>query len=536
VTLQHPTFGELLKQSRRAAGLTQEMLAARAGLSARAISDLERNVKHVPRAGTVQLLLGALPLSPQERQFFQTVAGGSWGTSSANVDDSPTDVRQPQSLAPEERAAARSDRWPPLVGRASEQALLQRHLGGDGPALLMLGGEPGIGKTRLLEEATVLAEARGMNVLHGTVMADGHHSPRDPLREALRQQIQKRSPVQLRQDLAGCAWLVRVLPELASGPIEPLPSLSVDQEQAAALTAEAMFRFLSNVAGPAGTLLTLDNLQHADTGALELVARLVRCASGPPLRIVGAYRDSESTRGHGLSTMLARLAQEQLVTHITVPPLRLEHAAKLLAVLVNDKPGAAAGWRDNVAHQTGGVPFYLTAWIQDMRLRRLETPDNEVPWVIRQSVGYRIDVAPGVRALLETIAVAGGRATYALLAAVAASSDEEACVALEAACKERLLLEESQAYRFTYDVIQRVIEADLSPTRRMRLRQRLAAVVHQLQATGALATGESAAGPDAGRREQPARPSGAASVRSPSELDERAHHLAVLRRHRRATS
>jgi hypothetical protein len=492
-------------------------------------------VKHVPRAGTVQLLLDALPLSPQERQFFQTVAGGSWASSSPGADQSPAGVRQPQPFAPEPPAAG-SGRWPPLVGRAGEQALLQRHLGGDGPALLMLGGEPGIGKTRLLEEAAVLAEARGMTVLSGTVTADGHRRPLDPICAAVQQQIQKRSPVQLRQDLAGCAWLVRVLPELASGPIERLPALSVDLEQEAALTGEAVLRFLSNVAGPAGTLLTLDNVQHADTGALELLARLVRYAPGPSLRVVGAYRDSESTRGDGLSTMLARLAQEQLVTHVTLPPLRLEHAAELLAVLANATSPAAAEWRDHVARQTGGVPFYLTAWIQDMRLRRLAAPDDEVPWVVRQSVGYRIDVAPGVRALLETIAVAGGRATYPLLAAVAASSDDEVCAALEAACRARLLLEQSQAYRFAYEVIQRVVEADLSPARRIRLRQRLAAVVQQLQATAAPAAGSPAAGPDAARREQPARASGAASVRSPSELDERAQHLAVLRRHRRATS
>ncbi len=71
----HLTFGELLGRSRRAAGLTQEALAARAGVSVRAISDLERGLKHVPRRDTVRLLVAALPLSPQERALFEATAG-----------------------------------------------------------------------------------------------------------------------------------------------------------------------------------------------------------------------------------------------------------------------------------------------------------------------------------------------------------------------------------------------------------------------------------------------------------------------------
>ena len=69
-----PAFGDMLKRARQAAGFTQEALAARAGVSARAISDLERGVKHVPRRDTVRLLVAALPLSPQERASFEAAA------------------------------------------------------------------------------------------------------------------------------------------------------------------------------------------------------------------------------------------------------------------------------------------------------------------------------------------------------------------------------------------------------------------------------------------------------------------------------
>ncbi|MCA1648054.1 MAG: helix-turn-helix domain-containing protein [Chloroflexi bacterium] len=71
------TFGELLKHTRQAAGLTQEALAARAGLSARVISDLERNVNHAPRSTTVELIVSALSLSDLERRLFEATANSS---------------------------------------------------------------------------------------------------------------------------------------------------------------------------------------------------------------------------------------------------------------------------------------------------------------------------------------------------------------------------------------------------------------------------------------------------------------------------
>jgi predicted ATPase len=77
-------------------------------------------------------------------------------------------------------------------------------------------------------------------------------------------------------DLQGCAWLVRLLPELAVGPIEPLPAWTLPPEQERRLMYAAVERFLANVAGPGGALLVLDDLQWAGPDALELLASVVR--------------------------------------------------------------------------------------------------------------------------------------------------------------------------------------------------------------------------------------------------------------------
>src|SRR5579862_9360353 len=120
-------FGELLRRYRKAAGLTQEELAERAGLSARGISDLERGIKAVPRKDTVQLLTDALGLSPQERPLFEAARRRGAAASHARAGSVASMATQPQP------GVSRL----PFVGRTRELMLLERHLAGEGPPLLL---------------------------------------------------------------------------------------------------------------------------------------------------------------------------------------------------------------------------------------------------------------------------------------------------------------------------------------------------------------------------------------------------------------
>src|SRR5437764_8045984 len=179
---QIPAFGALLKRYRQAAGLTQEALAEQAGLSTRAISDLERGLKLRPHKDTVALLATALPLTPPEHAAFVAARQGS---------------------APPAAGAE----LPPFVGRSRELVLLERHLAGEGPPLLLLAGEPGIGKSRLLREAAQRAASGGWRVLAGGCQRRGGQEPYAPLLEALERYLHQRSLAHLRVDLQGCAWL-----------------------------------------------------------------------------------------------------------------------------------------------------------------------------------------------------------------------------------------------------------------------------------------------------------------------------------------
>jgi transcriptional regulator with XRE-family HTH domain len=142
-------------------------LAEQAGVSVRRIGDLERGVQQAPRRDTLALLAEALGLSPQEH---------------AALEDR---LRAPAPTAPIHPEAT----MPPLVGRQRELALLERHLGGHGPPLLFLAGEPGIGKTRLLHAAIPRAVAQGWRVLEGGCQRRGGQKPYAPLLEAVQRHI-----------------------------------------------------------------------------------------------------------------------------------------------------------------------------------------------------------------------------------------------------------------------------------------------------------------------------------------------------------
>ncbi len=152
------SFGSLLRRYRRAAGLTQESLAERAALSTRGIQDLERGVSQNPRTATIDLLAAALDLPESDRAELRHAAGRQLPV---RKEAGPSHFGSPSRLVP-------------LVGRRAELAALDHLLtGGDAGVgtvaapLLLLAGEPGIGKTRLLQAAAQQAVGQGWSVLAG---------------------------------------------------------------------------------------------------------------------------------------------------------------------------------------------------------------------------------------------------------------------------------------------------------------------------------------------------------------------------------
>jgi tetratricopeptide (TPR) repeat protein/transcriptional regulator with XRE-family HTH domain len=456
-TRHNPTaFGDLLRRYRQAAALSQEELAERARMSARAVSDLERGLARTPRRETVQLLAEALRLDGHDRAALAAAR-----VAHAAQVQAGTKIPVGESV-------------PGLVGRDIELALLERHLAGDGPPLLLFAGEPGIGKSRLLREAARRAIGHGLQVVADGCQRRGGQEPFAPLLGAIKRCIASRPPARLRADLRGCAWLVRLLPELAETPIEPLPAWTLLPEQERRLMFEATAHFLANVAGPSGTLLVLDDLQWAGPDALDLLATLARDAAERPLRIVGAYRDTEAQAGDPLSAMLADLALADLAIRCPIGPLNVDDARHLLATQLAGAAEAAPALQDHVLKRAGGVPLFL---INCARAVDGSAPDGDggIPWSLAQSVKQRVALLPAPAAEVLAVAALIGRSVpHALLLRVAGQPEEAVFATLEAARHARLLHEEGQDYQFTHDLIREVLEEQVGAARRAALHRRIA--------------------------------------------------------------
>jgi transcriptional regulator with XRE-family HTH domain len=235
-----PPFGALLRRHRLAAGLTQEALAERAGLSARGVQDLERGLKRAPRPDTLRLLAGALELAPEARAALAAAA----------------------RLGAAGRGGGRHNLPAPLtsfVGRERELAAVHRLLGGEppGPRLVTLTGPGGVGKTRLALQAA--AEVRdaypdGVWLVELAALADPDLVPQavaaaagvreDPGRPLLATLTAALRAKRLLLVLDNCEHLVDACARLADALLRACPHLTVlaTSREALGLAGETVWR------------------------------------------------------------------------------------------------------------------------------------------------------------------------------------------------------------------------------------------------------------------------------------------------------
>ena len=470
-------FGVLLRRLRLDAGLTQEELAERARLSWRAISDLERGIKLVPRRETVALLVEALALTGDARVAFETAARRP-------APDAPVLPIDPQPVPdapplPTGRYLGASPLLP-LVAREREMArilaALEAGTGGQGRTLL-LAGEAGVGKTRLAQETMQRARAAHHLVLVGRCYQEHTTSPFFPFLEVLGNAWEAAPETLRRQAAQRYAGLGQLVPEL-------LPTSSiVEGEDPRLRLLRAVAGFLHALARLVPLVLLLDDLHWADSSSMDLLLHLARALHGERVLLLGTYRDTEVDAAHPFDGVIAQLLRERLVDVITVPRLPLAGTSTLIGTHFG-MTGISADLTGLVHERTDGNPFFieevLTSLVEtgilyqeEGRWERKSIVRLEVPFSVRAMVSQRVGQLPAVgQDLLRAASVLGQEFDLDILLATLGQEEDVVLTGLDAALALRLLEERqvSRGERFAF-VHALVLQALYDEVPRYRLRR-----------------------------------------------------------------
>ncbi|HTC80988.1 MAG TPA: BTAD domain-containing putative transcriptional regulator, partial [Acidimicrobiia bacterium] len=391
----------------------------------------------------------------------------------------------------------------PYVGREVERAELARLLDAarDGRGTLaLIGGEPGVGKTRLTEEAGADATAKGFRVLVGRCYEIEGAPPYVPFVEILEEALASApSPDAFRALLADDApEVAKLLPRLRRLFPDIPPPLELPPEQERHYLFNSLRDFFGRAAAGRPMFLVLDDLHWADEGTLLLVEHLAERLPRLPVLAVGTYRDTEVTPGHRLARPLEDLLRHRLAQRISLQRLPEDGVAALLRALSGQEPPPSLV---AVVHaETQGNPFFTEEvfkhlaeegrlFDEDGRFRpELSIGELDVPESLRLVLGRRLDrLGENGRRALAAAAVVGRAFTYELLEALGELPADALLDALDEAERARLVAPLSDAadedrLLFSHELIRQTLLTSLSQPRRRRLHLLVADTLGRLHA------------------------------------------------------
>ncbi|HEV8573309.1 MAG TPA: AAA family ATPase [Dehalococcoidia bacterium] len=374
-----------------------------------------------------------------------------------------------------------------FTGREEETALLRSHLEeavrGRG-RLVLVAGEPGVGKTRLVSELAVYAADRGLEVLSGRAYETEGMPPYLPFTEPLARYAQSRSPDELRSALDGNGpYLARLLPDLHRllPELEEPPTLSPEGERYRLFESVSDFLLKSAQAKP--VLLHLDDLHWADEASQLLLQHLAPRLAEGPLLVVGSYRDTEA---EPLASLLAELRRQRLGTTISLRPFGSEEASSLLQAILGEPAAPQAAQALFTASE--GNPFFTEELVWHLREQEVDlsapaqTVDAwEIPEGVRQVIAGRLARLSGeANRLLAYSSVLGRDLSLRKVAAVTDRDDIGVLDLLEEAVASYVLREAPEGYAFAHPLIRETLYQGLTATRRRQLHRRTAEALEAL--------------------------------------------------------
>jgi DNA-binding CsgD family transcriptional regulator/tetratricopeptide (TPR) repeat protein len=357
-----------------------------------------------------------------------------------------------------------------FVGRAAELGRLEAafaHARGGDPVTLCLGGEAGVGKTRLVTRFVGQVRGRGGQVLAGGCIELGETSlPYAPVVEALRGLGRGLEPAALEELVGpGRPLLAGLVPELGRG-AEPAAGLGVGSSAAARLF-EAFLALLERLADRSPTVLVVEDLHWADRSTLDLLAFLHRNLRAG-LLLVLTYRSDELHRRHPLRPFLAELDRSGRSERLEVGRFDRVEVADLLAGILRTRPDDELVER--IWRRSEGNAFFAEELLA--ATRQGGPSGRGLPPSLQNVLLSRVQVLPEeAQATLRLVAAASGRVEHELLAAVSELPEADLLAALRAAVAHQVLVADpaTETYALRHALTQEALYGELLPGERARL-------------------------------------------------------------------
>ncbi len=387
-----------------------------------------------------------------------------------------------------------------LFGRTAEQTLLREcwaKASAGERQLVLLAGEAGIGKTRLATEAARAAHAEGAIVLFGSCDEE-IGLPYRPFVEALQHYVVHAPEAVLAAHVrAHGGELARLVPELAKRVTDLPAPQPAEPETERYLMFEAAAGLLSAASQENPVLLILDDLHWAAQPEVLLFRHLVRSRQPLRLLMLATYRDSDVSRTHPLTPLLADLRRENGVQRLLVRGLGDDAVVALISALAgHELTDAGIALAQAIQQETDGSPFFVTEilrhlvesravfqeggqWTYHGHIGGLGIPDS-----VREVIGRRVArLSDATGRILSLAAVIGRNFDLALLARVADTSEDDALDALDEASAAALIHEVGGRpghFSFSHALIRTALYEGFSAARRTRLHRRVGEALEAL--------------------------------------------------------
>jgi DNA-binding SARP family transcriptional activator len=429
---------------------------------------------------------------PETRRLYQeilqkralTASGPAADPSSAPRREAPRPARDVRALEPA------------VVGRQAELARLRQALedagGGSGRAVIVL-GEAGIGKTRLLEELAAATTQRGGRLIVSRCYETEQILPFGPWVEALRTALDEPGRAALDGlDPLSRAELVRLLPELAEPGRKP-PGPADDHLRLFG----AVARVIEALAATGPVVLVLEDLHWADEMSVRLLGFVARRIERQPCLLIATARTEELGETPLIRRLLEELRQQRHAATLTLVALSKAETRRLVEILTGAE--TRTGALDRIAEQvwtlSEGNPFVAVETMRALHEgHRFDPLPIRLPGRVREAIGGRLErLSPRARDLLAVAAVIGREFDFALLQRAAGLDGQDAAEGVEELVRRSVLHGVGPRLDFTHARIRDVAYDRILESRRAQLHAAVGAAMEAVHA-GALRSHHGAMG------------------------------------------